>query len=150
MYVKPHVCCDYPTMNKDSYYYYYYYYYYVLNRTVSSVYRSWFTFDWYQTKTIIPWYDISDLAKIAFLSLIHFISALGSKIVFPSKCQQKEWSRGWTVHYLTTGKVSKLMSRFHGSMTRTESWPLIRANKQHKFYLTAGCFTENSTTQFSW
>ena len=22
MYVKPHVCCDYPTMNKDSYYYY--------------------------------------------------------------------------------------------------------------------------------
>ena len=26
MYVKPHVCCDNPTMNKDSYYYYYYYY----------------------------------------------------------------------------------------------------------------------------
>ena len=22
MYVKPHVCCDYPTMNKDSYYNY--------------------------------------------------------------------------------------------------------------------------------
>ena len=21
MYVKPHVCCDYPTMNKDSYYF---------------------------------------------------------------------------------------------------------------------------------
>ena len=26
MYVKPHVCCENPTMNKDSYYYYYYYY----------------------------------------------------------------------------------------------------------------------------
>ena len=58
-------------------------------------------------KTTILWYDISDLAKTAFLSLIRFTSALGSKIVFSCKCQQKEWSSGWTVHYLTIAKVSK-------------------------------------------
>ena len=74
--------------------------------SVSSLYRSWFTFEKYQTKTIILWYDIRNLAKTAFLSLIHFKSALGSKIVFSSKCQQKEWSSGWTVQYLTIGKVS--------------------------------------------
>ena len=71
------------------------------------LYRSWFTFYQYQTKTIILWYDINDLAKTAYLSLIYFTSALGSKIVFSCKCQQKEWSSGWTVHYLTIGKVSK-------------------------------------------
>ena len=71
------------------------------------LYRSWFTFYQYQTKTIILWYDINDLAKTAYLSLIYFTSALGSKIVFSCKCQQKEWSSGWTVHYFTIGKVSK-------------------------------------------
>ena len=71
------------------------------------LYRSWFAFDWYRTKTIILWYDINDLAKTAFLFLIHFASAVGWKIVFSCKCQQKECSSGWTVHYLTIGKVSK-------------------------------------------
>ena len=57
---------------------------------------------------MIFWNDINDLAKTAFLFLlIHFESAVGSKIVFSCKCQQKEWSSEWTVHYLTIGKVSK-------------------------------------------
>ena len=45
--------------------------------------------------------------KDCLLILIHFTSALGSKIVFSSDIQQKEGSSGWTVHYLTIGKVSK-------------------------------------------
>ena len=60
------------------------------------VYHSWFTFDQYQTKTIILWYDVNDLVKTALLSLIQVTGALGSKIVFffSCKCQQKEWSSG--------------------------------------------------------
>ena len=51
---------------------------------------------------------ISMIWQTAFLSLTHFTSALGSKIVLSSKCQQKQSSSGSTVHnYLTIGKVSK-------------------------------------------
>ena len=60
-------------------------------------------------KQKLLWYDINDLAKTAFLSLTHFTSARGSKIVFSCKCQQKEWSSEWTVHYLTVGEVSKCL-----------------------------------------
>ena len=62
----------------------------------------------WMTCLFLNWYDINDLVKTAFLSLTHFTSALGSKIVLSSKCQQKQSSSGSTVHnYLTIGKVSK-------------------------------------------
>ena len=61
-------------------------------RTGLYLYHSWFTFDQYQTKTLILWYDVNDLEKTTFLSLIQVTGALGSKIVFSCKCHQKEWS----------------------------------------------------------
>ena len=89
---------------------------------------------------------------MAFFKIMHRWFLIGTKTEYPrQQKQQKEWSSGWKYGSLPHDWKSVKMTRFHGSMTRTENWPLIRANKQHNFHLTAGCVKENcSTSQFPW
>ena len=99
-------------------------------------------------KITILWYDINDLAKTAFNIFNPFCKSARMKDRFFMQMSRER------MIYRVNGSLphdwnSVKMSRFHGSITRIENWPLIRANKQHNFHLTAGCFTENSISQFS-
>ena len=68
-----------------------------------------------------------------------FYKCIRIKDLFSWKCQQKEGSSRWTVHYFTIGKVSKCRDFTVLWLVQKIGHWLELTNKQHNFRLTSGC-----------
>ena len=116
-------------------------------RTGLNLYRSWFTLDWYQTKTIILWYDVNDLAKTAFLSLIQVIQVRQDQ---RRSFLKNQWYSRWTVHHLTTTKSVKMSRclRFYDSHRKLTIYYMhVELTMSITFIWLLGCVKENSTAR---